>query len=76
MTLLNKLFKLSIISNFNDKNHQSTVHCTVECSICIQKNTVMILEINAAIKQNDFQQVKTLVEAIIEEVSNIFKFLL
>lgn len=36
----------------------------------------MILEINAAIKQNDFQLVKTLVEAIIEEVSNIFKFLL
>lgn len=29
----------------------------------------MLSEINAAIKQNNFQQVKTLVEAIIEEVS-------
>jgi len=32
----------------------------------------MIQKINAAIKQNDFQQVKALVEAIIEEVSIIF----
>lgn len=32
----------------------------------------MIQKINAAIKQNDFQQVKVLVEAIIEEVSIIF----
>lgn len=29
----------------------------------------MISEINAAIKQNDFQRIKVLVEAIIEEVS-------
>lgn len=31
----------------------------------------MISTIDAAIKQNDFQQVKVLVETIIEEVSNI-----
>jgi len=29
----------------------------------------MISEINAAIKQNDFQRIKVLVEAVIEEVS-------
>lgn len=33
----------------------------------------MISKINAAIKQNDFQQVKILVEAIIEEVSDILE---
>jgi len=31
----------------------------------------MISEINAAIEQNDFQRVKVLVEAIIEQVSYI-----
>jgi len=29
----------------------------------------MISEINAAIKQNDFQRIKVLVETVIEEVS-------
>jgi len=29
----------------------------------------MISKINAAIKQNDFQRIKVLVEAVIEEVS-------
>jgi hypothetical protein len=35
----------------------------------------MISEINAAIKQNDFQRVKVLVEAVIEEVSYQFSAL-
>jgi len=34
----------------------------------------MISEINAAIEQNDFQRVKVLVEAIIEQVSYIHCF--
>lgn len=33
----------------------------------------MISKINSAIKQNDLQQVKILVEIIIEEVSNMFE---
>lgn len=32
----------------------------------------MISEINAAIKRDDFQQVKILVEAFIEKVSNTY----
>lgn len=34
----------------------------------------MISEINVAIKQNDFQRVKILVDAIIEEVSTISRY--
>lgn len=34
----------------------------------------MIPEISAAIEQNDFQRVKVLVEAIIEQVSYIHSF--
>jgi len=33
----------------------------------------MISKINEAIKQNDFQKVKTLVEAINEEVNNVLR---
>jgi len=35
----------------------------------------MISEINAAIKQNDFQQVKILVETVIEKVSYFISML-
>lgn len=33
----------------------------------------MISDINAAIEQNDFQRVKTLVEAVVEEVGENLK---